>query len=140
MALLGTAGVWAPEYGIVPGVTAYKPGVTGRLVVGVLAWDRLCCICALMRCPAARALIKESSPAMTAAAMMRARREAFSPGDARFAPRIPSMSRTACWGARTVPPPTVPTSMEGMVTEIRRSSSLLVLPKEKKRVNQCTAR
>ena len=80
-----------------------------------------------MRWPAARALMRESSPAMTAAAMIRASWRAFSPGVVWWAPRMPSMSRTACWGARTVPPPTVPTSMEGIVTVTRRSCPLFVL-------------
>lgn len=40
----------------------------------------LCCIWALMRCPAARALINESSPAMTEATIILANRRALCPG------------------------------------------------------------
>lgn len=61
------------------------PLVMARLLgAGVLVRvggaDRLCCMCALTRCPAARALQSDSSPASTAAATMRANRLAFSPG------------------------------------------------------------
>ena len=40
---------------------------------------------------------------------------------------MPSMSRTVDWAARCVPPPTVPTSMHGIVTDMWRSSPLLTL-------------
>lgn len=106
---------------------AMRPGVTGRDDVGVLAWERLCTRCARTRWPAARALRSESSPAITEAAIMQARRWAFWPGAVWWAPLMPNISRTEPWGPRTVPPPTVPTSMQGMDTVIRRSSPSLVL-------------
>lgn len=54
---------------IVEGVTGVsKLGVCGLLGCGVL----LCCMCALMRCPAAKAPIKLSSPAITDAQIIRA--------------------------------------------------------------------
>lgn len=84
------------------------------------AAERLCCMCALTRWPAAKALHRESSPASVAAAMMRARRREFSPALVGCGPRTPSMSSMALWGSRMVPPPRVPTSMEGMETEIWR--------------------
>jgi hypothetical protein len=83
-----------------------------------LAALRLCCMWALTRWPAARALQRESSPARTAAPMIRAKRRALSPGFVGWEPRTPSMSSMALWGSRIVPPPRVPTSREGMETEI----------------------
>lgn len=109
------AGVLAPNG--VPGLVS--PGVAGTL--------RLCFICAWMRCPAARADMRLSSPAMTAAQMIRARRWAFSPGVTGWAPATPSISSIASWGPRMVPPPTVPTSMEGIEQVMRRSLPSLVL-------------
>jgi hypothetical protein len=96
-------------------------------VAAMLVWDRLWAMCARMRCPAARALRRESSPAITAAAMTDASVCAFFPGWEGWAPFTPRRSKQPCCGARTVPPPTVPTSMQGMETVIRRSSPPLVL-------------
>lgn len=104
------------------------PSPTGATpAAGVLTTLRLCVMCARMRSPAASALIKLSSPAITALATMRASCWAFWPGCVGCAPLMPRRLRTPPWGARTVPPPTVPTSIEGMVTVIRRSRSLFTL-------------
>ncbi len=98
---------------------ALSAAETGVLdLVGTLL--RLCAICALTRCPAARALQRLSSPASTLAATIRANCRALSPGWVGCAPRTPRRSRQALWGSRTVPPPMVPTSMEGMDTAICR--------------------
>lgn len=119
------------------GRTLNGAGVSGRLakggretpcpplgVGGALLFKE---ICARMRWPAANADMRDSSPAMTDAAMRRASLRALWPGDVEFAPRIPSISKTAPCGARTVPPPTVPTSMEGIEQVISRSSPPFVL-------------
>lgn len=47
---------------------------------------------------------------------------AFSPGrpGSCVAPRQPTTSRQAAWAGRLVPPPTVPTSIEGMLTDTWR--------------------
>lgn len=82
--------------------------------------DLLCAMCAWTRCPAASALHSDNSPANTVAATIRERRRAFSPGVMGWAPRTPSMSSMADWGSRIVPPPRVPTSIEGIETEICR--------------------
>lgn len=103
------------------------PGVMGRDVLGVFSCERLWARCARTRWPAASALMSESSPAMTAAAMMRASCCEFWPGLVGCAPLMPSISRTAPCGARMVPPPTVPTSIDGIDTVINKSSPLLVL-------------
>lgn len=79
---------------------------------------RLCCMCALTRWPAAKALHRDNSPAKVAAPMMRAKRRALSPGFVGCEPRTPSISSMALWGSRIVPPPRVPTSREGIDTEI----------------------
>lgn len=103
------------------------------------------CIWERTRWPAARAAMRLSSPASTVPATIRARRSAFSPGRWVLAPlqavdhrkkgyhsdrnkrekysmyRMPSSSRAADWPGRCVPPPTVPTSIEGIVTDARRS-------------------
>mmetsp|Transcript_70274 Transcript_70274/g.120697 ORF Transcript_70274/g.120697 Transcript_70274/m.120697 type:complete len:328 (-) Transcript_70274:157-1140(-) len=75
----------------------------------------------------AKAAIKLNSPASTAAATMvpsfLARSPGASPASACDAPRTPMISRQAAWAGSEVPPPTVPTSMEGMVTLMCRSSS-----------------
>lgn len=57
---------------------------------------------------------------------MRARRREFSPGLVGCGPRTPSMSSMADWGSRMVPPPRVPTSIEGMETEIWREPRRLL--------------
>jgi hypothetical protein len=105
--------------GIIPPVAGVCAPVTG---VGALLGTLLllCAIWALTRWPAHRALFRESSPAKTPAAMMRARRRALSPGAVGWAPRTPRRSSMADWGSRMVPPPMVPTSIEGMETEIWR--------------------
>lgn len=63
----------------------------------------------LTSCPAARADIRESSPARTEPATMLAKSLEFDPGDSLFAPFTPSRFRHADWDASWVPPPTVPT-------------------------------
>ena len=107
------------------------PGVTGRETVGVFNCDRLCTKWARTRWPAASALIRDNSPAMTAEAMMRASCCAFLPGSVGCAPLTPSISSIAPCGARTVPPPIVPTSIQGIDTVIRRSLPLFVLEHKK---------
>ena len=106
----------------VTGVCAPFPaGVAGAGVGALLVTaERLCAIWALTRCPAASAALSDNSPASTAAAMILARRRALSPGFVGCAPRTPRRSSMADWGSRMVPPPMVPTSMEGMETEIWR--------------------
>jgi hypothetical protein len=91
-------------------------GVGARLGTLLL----LCAMCALTRCPAHNALLSDSSPASTPAAMTLASCLALSPGDVGCAPRTPSRSSIADWGSRIVPPPMVPTSIEGMLTLIWR--------------------
>lgn len=61
---------------LLKGSTAAETGVALRVGAALL----LCAICALTKCPAARALHKLSSPARTAAATIRASRREFSPG------------------------------------------------------------
>mmetsp|Transcript_53840 Transcript_53840/g.109506 ORF Transcript_53840/g.109506 Transcript_53840/m.109506 type:complete len:306 (-) Transcript_53840:1017-1934(-) len=68
------------------------------------------------------AAIRDSSPASTLAATTRARLAAFSPGFSVAAPRTPRSSRHAAWAGSVVPPPTVPTSTDGMVTDMSKSS------------------
>mmetsp|Transcript_17910 Transcript_17910/g.39715 ORF Transcript_17910/g.39715 Transcript_17910/m.39715 type:complete len:242 (+) Transcript_17910:347-1072(+) len=68
---------------------------------------------------AARAAMRLSSPASTADPTICASLRALSPGTEPgplAAPRTPQMSRQPACAGRWVPPPTVPTSMEGMVT------------------------
>lgn len=101
-------GVWAPVAG--------GAGVLD-LVAGAL---RLCAIWLLTKWPAARALQRDNSPARTAAATIRASLRALSPGLVGCEPRTPRRSSIAACGSRIVPPPRVPTSMEGMETEIWR--------------------
>lgn len=130
----------APEAVVIPNPTVAAPtaadtGVTDLVdasvrvpVAGANAGAlRLCAICALTRWPAARALHSESSPASTAAATMRARRRALSPGFVGCEPRTPSISSMADWVSRIVPPPIVPTSMEGMETLIWRLPFVLLI-------------
>jgi len=74
---------------------------------------------------AARAAQRLSSPARTAAATMRANFCALVPGTVGCGPRTPSMSNMAAWGSRIVPPPIVPTSIDGIVTEMCKSPSAL---------------
>ena len=114
-------------------------GVMGSVVY--LLWVMWLCT----RCPAARADIRDSSPARTVAQTTLANWRALSPGPVRLAPCTPSIynghayglihtliggvnththctCRQDCCGARLVPPPTVPSSIEGMVQLIYRSS------------------
>lgn len=96
--------------------TAVDTGVDDR--VGTVL--RLCAMCALTRWPAARAEHRLSSPASTAAATIRASWRALSPGLVGWEPRTPSSSSIADCASRIVPPPMVPTSMDGIETEICR--------------------
>mmetsp|Transcript_35788 Transcript_35788/g.83528 ORF Transcript_35788/g.83528 Transcript_35788/m.83528 type:complete len:308 (+) Transcript_35788:566-1489(+) len=89
---------------------------------GVADGLRLCCRCALSRWPAESADMSESSPAMTVAATTVASSRELAPGLSREAPATPSIPRHALCGARMVPPPTVPTSIDGIVHEMWRSS------------------
>lgn len=95
---------------------AADTGVLDRVGTALL----LCAMCAETRCPAASALHRLSSPARTLAATIRASRRALSPGFVGCAPLTPRRSRQALWGSRTVPPPIVPTSIQGIETEIWR--------------------
>ena len=99
---------------------AEGPGLWALLGATLGAWDRLWVMCALTRWPAARAEQSESSPARTPAATILASCWAFLPGVVGWAPRTPRRSSMAAWGSRMVPPPMVPTSIEGMETEIWR--------------------
>lgn len=80
-----------------------------------------------MRCPAAKAPISDSSPAITDAHIILANLCAFAPGSTWFAPFTPSSSSIALCGDRTVPPPTVPTSIDGIEQLISKSLSSLML-------------
>lgn len=102
--------------------TAADTGVADR--VGA-AGPRLWAICARTRCPAASAEHRLSSPARTAAATIRASRRAFSPGSVGWEPRTPSRSSIADCPSRMVPPPMVPTSMDGIETAICRLPLML---------------
>lgn len=62
--------------------------------------------------PAARADMRESSPARTEPAIMVARRLAFAPGVSKLAPLTPSRSKQADCEASWVPPPIVPTYLK----------------------------
>ena len=115
------SGTLGPSTAFTKGSTAAETGVV--LLVGT--WLRLCAMCALTRCPAAKALQRLSSPASTAAPMIRASFRAFSPGLVGCDPRTPSMSSMADCASRIVPPPSVPTSMDGIETLICRLSLLL---------------
>ena len=68
--------------------------------------------------------MSESSPARTAPATTIARVAALAPGASAAAPATPRSSRHAFCGLRCVPPPTVPTSIDGIVTEIRSAAPL----------------
>ena len=80
-------------------VIANDTGVMAGGGAGVLdldgAAERLCAMCALTKCPAARAEQSESSPARVAAPMTRARRRALSPGLVGWEPRTPRRSSMA---------------------------------------------
>jgi hypothetical protein len=95
-------------------------GLPLRLAAALGAADRLCAMCACTKWPAASAAQRDNSPARTPAATIRASWRAFSPGLVAWAPRTPRRSSIAACGSRTVPPPMVPTSIEGMLTEIWR--------------------
>lgn len=96
-------------------------GVDDRLVAALRLWR----ICAPTRCPAASAEHRESSPARTVPAMMQARRRELSPEFVGCGPRTPSRSSMAACGSRIVPPPMVPTSIEGIETDICKLPSTL---------------
>jgi len=113
------AGVWAPFAGVL------GAGVGALLGAALVTALRLWAMWALTRWPAHRALLSDSSPASTPAPMMRASWRALSPGVSWCAPRTPSRSSMALWGSRIVPPPIVPTSIEGMETEIWRLPFML---------------
>merc|ERR1719419_163608 len=59
---------------------------------------------------------------MTVAQTTRASVAALDPGDSLLDPCTPRIFRQAACGGRTVPPPIVPTSMEGIVQLMKRSS------------------
>mmetsp|Transcript_12201 Transcript_12201/g.34424 ORF Transcript_12201/g.34424 Transcript_12201/m.34424 type:complete len:238 (-) Transcript_12201:703-1416(-) len=61
--------------------------------------------------------MSESSPARTLAATTRASFLELPPGASVWLPDMPRRRRAARWEGRWVPPPTVPTSMDGMETE-----------------------
>jgi len=84
----------------------------------------LCCMWDRTRWLAAKAAIRESSPANTAPPMMVASFLALDPGgrSGGEGPLTPSIARQPPWAWRVVPPPTVPTSTEGMVTDTCRLS------------------
>lgn len=73
------------------------------------------------RWPAASAEHSDSSPAITVAQMIRASCCAFAPGVSAFAPCTPRIFRHADCAGNDVPPPTVPTSMQGIVTDMYKS-------------------
>ena len=122
----------------------YRSGLAGGVVfpsiLGVAALTLmvalLCSMWDLTKCPSAKADRIESSPARTAPQVIMASSLAFLPGSSgqeslihgseeqeslipgSSEALIPSISRAADWAGRTVPPPTVPTSIEGMVHEM----------------------
>lgn len=106
----------SPSVARAKGATAADTGVLD--LVGTAL--RLCAMCACTRCPAASALQRLSSPASTAAPTIRASRRALSPGLVGCDPRTPRRSSIADCASRIVPPPSVPTSMDGMDTLICR--------------------
>lgn len=103
--------------------TAADTGVEDRVGAALRLWA----MCAFTRCPAARAAHRLSSPARTEAAMIRDNWRAFSPGVVGWEPRTPSRSSMADCASRMVPPPIVPTSMEGIDTAIWRLPLLLLV-------------
>jgi hypothetical protein len=114
-----------PAVNLSPSLIENVVGVLGAGVVvlegaalgaALLLWA----ICARTRWPAASAAFRLNSPARTVVAMMRASCLALSPGCVGCGPRTPRRSSIAAWGSRMVPPPMVPTSMEGMETEMCR--------------------
>mmetsp|Transcript_22188 Transcript_22188/g.51237 ORF Transcript_22188/g.51237 Transcript_22188/m.51237 type:complete len:287 (+) Transcript_22188:168-1028(+) len=114
-------------YGVAPGGGGggwLAAAASAAAAAGAAGWGfLLCCMCAFTSSFAARAESNESSPAMTAAATMRPNFCALSPGffGAREAPLTPIISRHCAWAGSEVPPPTVPTSIEGIEHEICRS-------------------
>ncbi len=103
------------------GSTAADTGVVALVGTALL----LCAIWAFTKWPAARALQRLSSPARTPAAMIRANCRALSPGVVWWAPLTPSISSIEDCASRMVPPPMVPTSMDGIETLICRLPLLL---------------
>jgi hypothetical protein len=113
--LLGLGTVLAPPDGDVLRDGALEGPAEGAADAGE---DRFCAMCALTRWPAARAAHRAGSAAKAAPPMMRARRLAFSQGGVGCDSWTPSLSSIVAWGSRMVPPPKVPTSIDGMETEI----------------------
>lgn len=87
------------------------------VLVRVAGWLRLCAMCDLTKCPAQSAAHKLSSPHNTAAPIIRASFRALSPQLVGCEPRTPRRSSMAPCGSRIVPPPRVPTSIEGIETD-----------------------
>eukprot|EP00967_Tisochrysis_lutea_P132551 scaffold231562_cov28-Tisochrysis_lutea.AAC.1 len=81
---------------------------------------------ARIRWPAESAESSDSSPARTAPATIVASSRALEPGSFGAAPATPSISRQARCGRKIVPPPTVPTSIDGIVHETCKSTPPLV--------------
>jgi hypothetical protein len=65
---------------VVEAARSMPEAIGAGVVLLVGGAERLCCMCALTKWPAASAEQRDSSPARTAAATMRANRLAFSPG------------------------------------------------------------
>merc|ERR1712232_523584 len=84
---------------------------------------RLCCICAWTSVLAASAASKLNSPAIVATATTCASLRAFPQGMS--PPPFPIAFRQAACAGNEVPPPTVPTSIEGIVQLIQRSPSFV---------------
>jgi hypothetical protein len=105
-------------------VMAKETGVCAPLAMGAGVLDlvagalRLWAMWLLTRCPAANALHNDNSPANTAAATILASLRALSPGFVGCEPRTPRRSSIAACGSRIVPPPNVPTSIDGIETLI----------------------
>uniref|UniRef100_A0A1A9ZMB7 Uncharacterized protein n=1 Tax=Glossina pallidipes TaxID=7398 RepID=A0A1A9ZMB7_GLOPL len=81
-----------------------------------------------------KAAIRLNSPAITVAHTICASFLALSPGLFRLLPRTPSKSRQAPCAGKQVPPPTVPTSSDGIVQVMYKSS--LLSPRHAIRVEQ----
>mmetsp|Transcript_78173 Transcript_78173/g.108618 ORF Transcript_78173/g.108618 Transcript_78173/m.108618 type:complete len:373 (-) Transcript_78173:500-1618(-) len=104
---------------------AVGPGAAASSEVAEEPAFRLRMMWALSKSPVASAAMSDSSPASTDPATIRASCSAFAPGVVACAPRSPSISSAAACAGRVVPPPTVPTSTEGIVTDTRKPSPSL---------------
>ena len=107
--------------------------ISFTVVNGVCEWDwgswaldRLCLRWLFTRWPAARADINDNSPANTVAHTIWASCLAFSPGVSELLPLHPSICKHADWALNIVPPPTVPTSIQGIVQVIYKSPLPLI--------------